>query len=125
MSRILSVARLSLLIAAGAASAGCSPEGAESGNPPAAAAPGAAKEALCKHEVADKFCPLCHPEIRNDPNILLCKEHDNIPEDICTACHPELKAKYKVCQHELPLLICKACATATGSAKPAHGSSPK
>lgn len=125
MSRVLSVAPLSLLIAIGAAIAGCSPEGAESGKPPVAAAPGAVKEALCKHEVADKFCPLCHPEIRNDPNILLCKEHDNIPEDICTACHPELKAKYKVCKHELPRLICKACAPASGNEKPSGGSSPK
>ena len=82
-----------LALAIAAATAGCSPGGADPGKAPAAATQSATPEALCKHEVADRFCPLCHPEIRQDPDLLLCKEHENIPEEICTACHPELKAK--------------------------------
>ncbi len=93
--------------------AGCSPSdpraGARNGPPGAQSTTGAQKEALCRHEVAERLCPLCHPEIRNDPNILLCKEHGNIPEDLCTACHPELKAKYKTCEHELPPALCPNC----------------
>ena len=72
-------------------------------------------EALCRHEVAERFCPVCHPEVRNDPNILLCKEHGSIPEDICTACHPELKKKYKACaEHDLPPALCEACLAKSG-----------
>jgi cobalt-zinc-cadmium efflux system membrane fusion protein len=85
--------------------AGCSPSSPEPGAGQAAGK----QEALCKHEVAEKFCPLCHPEVLKDPNILLCKEHGNIPEDVCTACHPELKAKYKTCEHELPPALCTTC----------------
>ncbi|MBI3464678.1 MAG: hypothetical protein HY000_16725 [Planctomycetes bacterium] len=67
-------------------------------------------ELMCReHGVPEKFCTICHPEIKNDPNILLCKEHGHIPEDICTACHPELKAKIKTCPHELPPAFCPEC----------------
>jgi hypothetical protein len=110
MSRTLGIAKSLLVITLGATVAACAPQGADEGKPPAAPA----QEALCKHEVADRFCPLCHPEIQKDPDILLCKEHENIPEEICTACHPELKAKYKTCTHELPHLVCRACAAAAG-----------
>jgi cobalt-zinc-cadmium efflux system membrane fusion protein len=42
----------------------------------------------CKeHGVPEKFCMLCHPELKE--KLLLCPEHGNIPEDICTKCHPE------------------------------------
>lgn len=69
-----------------------------------------AAELWCQeHGVEEKFCILCHPEIKNDPSILLCKEHFDIPEAICTACHPELKAKYKTCPHELPVAFCPQC----------------
>lgn len=73
--------------------------------------PGAEAARLCpKHHVDEKFCTICRPEIKKDPNILLCKEHGDIPEDICTACHPELKAKYSTCPHELPPAFCSSCA---------------
>lgn len=108
-------------IALAALLAGCSPSdpkaGTANGPPAAQSATGPQKEALCKHEVAEKFCPLCHPEVLKDPNILLCKEHGNIPEEICTACHPELKAKYKTCEHELPPALCKKCQTKTQGAR--------
>jgi hypothetical protein len=92
--------------ALGAVSAGCDRSDRESG---ADAKAGAADIALCPHEVAERFCPICHPEVKNDPNILLCAEHGNIPEEICTACHPELKAKYRTCAHELPPAFCASC----------------
>lgn len=95
------------------AAEGCSPEGGGGGSVKAA-------EAQCKHEVTEKFCPLCHPEVRKDPNVLLCKEHGNIPEDICTACHPELKAKIKACPHELPPAFCPQCQGKAGSEKKAN-----
>lgn len=92
----------------------CSPSGSDQA--PDKGQSASAKESLCKHEVAEKFCPLCHPEVRNDPNVLLCKEHGNIPEEICTACHPELKKKYKTCEHELPPALCATCQIAKGAA---------
>lgn len=45
-------------------------------------------------------------------SLLLCKEHDGVPEDICTLCHPEVKEKYnvKVCkEHGLPESYCTRC----------------
>lgn len=125
MLRFHNVARPYVVLAIGIAIAGCSPQGADPGKTPVAAATAAGHEALCKHEVADRFCPVCHPEIRKDPNVLLCKEHENIPEEICTACHPELKKKYKTCPHELPRLVCGQCAAAAGSPKAAGSASPK
>ena len=104
---------LFLLVSAGGMLPGCSPSGSAPGDGKAATAggtvAGASKEALCKHAVAEKLCPLCHPEVVKDPNILICKEHGNIPEELCTACHPELKAKYQTCEHELPPALCAAC----------------
>jgi len=94
-----------------AVTTGCDGEGHKSGAAPSTGA-AAGVPALCRHEVAEKFCPICHPEVKNHPNILLCKEHRGIPEDICTACHPELKAKYKTCVHELPPAFCPTCLAA-------------
>jgi cobalt-zinc-cadmium efflux system membrane fusion protein len=90
---------------------GCSPSDSGNGKGQSAGGParGAPDAALCKHEVAETFCPICHPEVLKDPKVLLCKEHGNIPEEVCTACHPELKAKYKTCEHELPPALCAAC----------------
>ena len=114
-----------ILSALAATVAGCSGAGNAGGSKSssATAGRGSAKEVLCKHEVAEKFCPLCHPEIKNDPNVLLCKEHYDIPEEICTACHPELKAKYKTCPHELPPALCLACQNAKNGQKADGGES--
>ena len=47
---------------------------------------------FCKeHGVPEKFCTLCHPELKE--KLLLCTEHGNIPEDICTLCHPERRRR--------------------------------
>src|SRR3954468_7404841 len=63
----------------------------------------------CKeHGVPEKFCTLCHPELKE--TLLLCKEHGDIPEDICTLCHPEVAKKYNItelCPHGLPVHFCK------------------
>ena len=64
----------------------------------------------CKeHGVPEKFCTLCHPELK--VTLLLCPEHGNIPEDVCTKCHPELAEKYdiKPCEHGLPAHFCPKC----------------
>ncbi|OJW25506.1 MAG: hypothetical protein BGO49_10805 [Planctomycetales bacterium 71-10] len=68
----------------------------------------------CKeHGVPEKFCTLCHKELKS--SLMLCKEHGNIPEDICTLCHPELKEKYDIemCPkgHGLPRDFCFKCGT--------------
>lgn len=66
---------------------------------------------FCKeHGVPEKFCTLCHPELKD--KLMLCKEHGDIPEDICTLCHPEMARKYniKVCkEHGLPESFCSLC----------------
>lgn len=66
----------------------------------------------CKeHGVPEKFCTLCHKELKT--SLMLCKEHGNIPEDICTLCHPELEKKYgiEMCPkgHGLPKHFCFKC----------------
>src|SRR4051812_38598402 len=64
----------------------------------------------CKeHGVPEKFCTLCHPELKE--KLLLCPEHGSIPEDICTKCHPENAAKYDItpCEHGLPAHFCPKC----------------
>jgi len=78
------------------------------------AAAGAASEdagLYCEeHGVPEKFCTLCHEELKE--KLLLCPEHGGIPEDICTLCHPEVKDKYKikVCkEHGLPESYCGRC----------------
>jgi cobalt-zinc-cadmium efflux system membrane fusion protein len=78
----------------------------------AAPGPGAEDAGLyCKeHGVPEKFCTLCHPELKD--TLMLCKEHGGIPEDICTLCHPEVAKKYdiKVCkEHDLPESFCLLC----------------
>ena len=80
---------------------GCPPGHAStpSGSPPgpaSAAAPAAEDAGLyCKeHGVPEKFCTLCHEELKE--TLMLCKEHGNIPEDICTLCHPEVEKKYNI-----------------------------
>jgi membrane fusion protein, heavy metal efflux system len=65
---------------------------------------------FCKeHGVPEKFCTLCHPELKK--TLLLCPEHDNIPEDVDTKCHPENARKYdiKLCPHGLPEHFCPKC----------------
>ena len=60
-------------------------------------APEAADDAglYCKeHGVPEKFCTLCHEELKK--TLLLCKEHGDIPEDICTLCHPEVQKKHNI-----------------------------
>lgn len=85
-----------------------------------------AAELMCQeHGVPEKFCTICHPEIKKDPNILLCKEHYDIPEDICTACHAELKAKIKTCPHELPPAFCQECQKAKARSGAQKAESPK
>lgn len=61
-----------------------------------------------EHGVPEKFCTLCHPELKG--KLLWCEEH-GVPEDICTLCHPEVKDKYKVttCEHNLPAEFCPKC----------------
>lgn len=88
---------------------------------PAWARLGAAPEAppdemglYCKeHGVPEKFCTLCHEELKD--KLLLCKEHGNLPEDICTLCHPEVEKKNKIemCPkgHGLPKHFCPECGT--------------
>ena len=46
-----------------------------------------------EHGVPEKFCTLCHPELKE--KLLLCPEHGNIPEDICTLCHPEVEEEVR------------------------------
>jgi cobalt-zinc-cadmium efflux system membrane fusion protein len=61
-----------------------------------------------EHGVPEKFCTLCHPELKG--KLLWCEEH-GVPEDICTLCHPEVKGKYNVttCEHGLPAEFCPKC----------------
>jgi cobalt-zinc-cadmium efflux system membrane fusion protein len=61
-----------------------------------------------EHGVPEKFCTLCHPELKG--KLMWCEEH-GVPEDICTLCHPEVKAKYDVttCEHDLPAEFCPKC----------------
>lgn len=62
-----------------------------------------------EHGVPEKFCTLCHPELKE--KLLLCTEHGSIPEDVCTLCHPELAKKHdiKPCEHGLPAHFCPKC----------------
>jgi cobalt-zinc-cadmium efflux system membrane fusion protein len=91
-------------------------------------APAASQETAlqCKeHGVPEKFCTLCHKELKT--SLMPCKEHGNIPEDICTLCHPELAKKYDIemCPrgHGLPKHFCYRCettpATSSSEAPPA------
>ncbi len=64
-----------------------------------------------EHGVPEKFCTLCHPELKE--KLLLCPEHGDIPEDICTLCHKDAQKKYniKMCPngHGLPEHFCIKC----------------
>ncbi|MDG3008434.1 efflux RND transporter periplasmic adaptor subunit [Paludisphaera mucosa] len=78
-----------------------------------AKAPAAAEDVglYCEeHGVPEKFCTLCHEELKD--KLMLCKEHGNLPEDVCTLCHPEVEKKYnlKMCkEHGLPESFCFKC----------------
>lgn len=77
---------------------------------PTPAAPADAGLFCAEHGVPEKFCTLCHEELKS--TLLLCKEHGDIPEDICTLCHPEVKEKYKIktcSEHGLPESFCAQC----------------
>jgi len=72
----------------------------------------------CKeHGVPEKFCTLCHEELKK--TLLLCKEHGDIPEDVCTQCHPDSEKKYNIemCPngHKLPKHFCFKCGKETSS----------
>jgi membrane fusion protein, heavy metal efflux system len=89
------------------------------------AAHGGAKEygPYCEeHGVPEKFCTLCHPELKD--KLLLCPEHGHIPEDICTLCHPDVEKKndIEMCPkgHGLPKNFCSKCDAEAG--KPAASS---
>ncbi len=74
-----------------AASLLCDCNGAAGPEPakPASSEAAASEDAglYCKeHGVPEKFCTLCHEELKK--SLLLCKEHGDIPEDVCTLCHP-------------------------------------
>jgi cobalt-zinc-cadmium efflux system membrane fusion protein len=81
-------------------------------------APAAADAGLyCKeHGVPEKFCTLCHEELKG--SLMLCKEHGDIPEDICTLCHPEVEKKHNIemCPngHGLPKHFCYKCKAEKG-----------
>ncbi len=66
---------------------------------------------FCKeHGVPEKFCTLCHEELKS--KLVACSEH-GLPEEICTICHPEVAAKYGLAalckQHGLPEHFCTLC----------------
>ncbi len=68
-------------------------------------------ELMCiEHGVPERFCILCHPELKS--KLLMCQEH-GVPEEICTICHPEAIQKYglkKICkEHGLPASLCPKC----------------
>ena len=71
-----------------------------------------------EHGVPEKFCTLCHPELKE--KLLLCPEHGNIPEDICTLCHKDVQKKYniKMCPngHGLPEHFCIKCGNGPSAA---------
>jgi cobalt-zinc-cadmium efflux system membrane fusion protein len=62
-----------------------------------------------EHGVPEKFCTLCHDELKS--KLVQCAEH-GLPEEICTLCHPEAKEKYAIaalCTHGLPQHFCTQC----------------
>lgn len=79
---------------------------------------------FCKeHGVPEKFCTLCHAELRN--KLPMCQKH-GVPEELCTICHPENAQKYglnKLCAaHGLPEAFCPQCHAAgePGGLTPRH-----
>lgn len=106
---------LSLLAAVTWGTLGCGKAEEASQQVSGAQASAAGGELWCEeHGVEEKYCVICHPEIRENSDLLLCPEHGDIPEAICTACHPELKDKYETCPHELPTAFCPTCAEQGG-----------
>lgn len=108
--------RWTLTFLAALFAAGCngtsSPEAGDTPKVAANVAPAEDAGLYCKeHGVPEKFCTLCHEELKK--SLLLCKEHGDIPEDICTLCHPEVEAKHKIemCPngHKLPKHFCMEC----------------
>ena len=88
-------------------------------NPPPwiSALTGKGKESLedaglfCReHGVPEKFCTLCHAELKE--TLQACKEH-GLPEAICTICDPTAVARYgltAICtEHHLPKHFCSGC----------------
>lgn len=70
-----------------------------------------AAELWCEeHGVPERFCTVCHEELKSQ--LLMCGEH-GVPEEICTICHPEAAEKFglkKLCQkHGLPEKLCPKC----------------
>jgi cobalt-zinc-cadmium efflux system membrane fusion protein len=66
---------------------------------------------FCKeHGVPEKFCTLCHEELKS--KLIVCSEH-GLPEEICTICHPEVATKYGITalckRHGLPERFCTLC----------------
>jgi membrane fusion protein, heavy metal efflux system len=73
--------------------------------------PALSAELWCKeHGVPERFCTLCHPDLKS--KLLMCSEH-GLPEEICTICHPDVKEKYGqtiiCCEHGLPKQFCAKC----------------
>lgn len=63
-----------------------------------------------EHGVPEKFCTLCHEELKGA--LRACAEH-GLPEEICTICHPEAAALFglkPLCrEHGLPEQFCTFC----------------
>jgi cobalt-zinc-cadmium efflux system membrane fusion protein len=114
MGRFISGAMIAMAVAAAASlGTGCSQPSAPTGAAETASVAGEDAGLYCKeHGVPEKFCTLCHEELKE--SLLLCKEHGDIPEDICTLCHPEVEAKYDLAMcpegHGLPEHFCSECA---------------
>jgi len=81
-----------------------------------------------EHGVPEKFCTLCHEELKT--RLPICTEH-KLPEAICTICDPQAEQRYglkMLCrEHHLPGPLCALCnpALAAGHVAsdwcPAHG----
>ena len=66
---------------------------------------------FCKeHGVPEKFCTLCHADLKS--KLDMCREH-GVPEEICTICHPQAAKKYGIkpicADHGLPKSLCPKC----------------
>src|SRR3989304_2201334 len=63
-----------------------------------------------EHGVPEKFCTLCHAELKS--RLVMCQEH-GLPEEVCTICHPANERKYglkMICkEHGLPKHLCTKC----------------
>jgi cobalt-zinc-cadmium efflux system membrane fusion protein len=63
-----------------------------------------------EHGVPEKFCTLCHAELKS--TLGMCREH-GVPEAVCTVCHPDAEQQYgltMICaEHRLPKFLCPRC----------------